>query len=377
MLHKAKMYLIIALISLTSAFILWSPFIFKLKQINGIVVETPNFQTVEKQWDGPLYIIPAKTFYDKNNPLLQKKILSLPGKYFAAHSPLYPLTMKLFSPFLGYLKAMLTSTVITSIFLFFFFYYFLKKLKLTSQPWWLTFVFMFITPRFFVVRSVGSPEPLFMLLILLSLFFFLNKNYLLVGIFGGLATMTKTPGILLFFAYLLFLIEKIIKTKKIELKWFWLLLIPAGLLSVFLLYLKQYGDFFAYFHSGNNIHLVFPPFSVFNFQKTWVGTGWLEEIIFLYFFYVLVLSRLYKNEALKPIFYFIAVFFLALISVQHRDISRYSLPLLPFSLIAFEKFFTSKKFLVTLMLLIPVIYLYAWNFMLSNTAPIADWEPFL
>lgn len=374
-------YFILIFIVLVSTLILWSPFILKIKQINGIKIDLPGFQTVIQQWDGPLYIIPAKTFYDLRKIDIPNRgfILSLPlsAKYFAAHFPLYPLTIKFLSPLFGYPKAMLTSTLIASILLFSFFYYFLKKLKLTSHPLWLTFIFMFITPRFFVVRSVGSPEPLFILLILLSLFFFLNENYLLAGVFGGLATMTKTPGILLFFAYLLYFIEQYLKTKKFQPKWFLILLIPAGLLSVFLLYLKQYGDFFAYFHSGDNIHLIFPPFSVFNFQKKWVGTAWLEEIIFFYFLYLMAAFKLFKKESLKPIFYFMVIFFLAIISVGHRDISRYSLPLLPLTLIAFEKFFTSKKFLIALVILLPAIYLYAWNFMVYNIAPISDWGPFL
>ncbi len=374
-------FLVIAFITIISTLILWSPFILKSRKINGIKIDLPGFQTVIQQWDGPLYIIPAKTFYDltKIDIPNQGFILSLPlsAKYFAAHFPIYPLTIKFLSSFFSYPKAMLTSTLIASILLFSFFYYFLKKLKLTSHPLWLTFIFMFITPRFFVIRSVGSPEPLFILLILLSLFFFLNEDYLLAGTMGSLATMTKTPGILLFFAYLLYFIEQYLKTKKLQSKWFWIVLIPIGLLSVFLLYLKQYGDFFAYFHSGDNIHLTFLPFSVFNFQKKWVGTAWLEEIIFFYFLYLMAAFKLFKKESLKPIFYFMVIFFLAIISVEHRDISRYSLPLLPLALIAFEKFFTSKKFLIALIFLLPAIYLYAWNFMAYNIAPISDWGPFL
>jgi len=71
------------------------------------------------------------------------------------------------------------------------------------------------------------------------------------------------------------------------------------------------------------------------------------------------------------------IFFAAIISVEHRDISRYSLPLLPFVLIAYEKFFTSKKFLLTLLILIPAIYFYSWNMMTHNIAPITDWKAFL
>lgn len=374
---KPSPYLIIIALTIISTFILWSPFIFKLRSINGASIETPNFQTVLKHYDGSLYIIPAKTLYDINDPLLQQNPLGLSEKYFAAHLPLYPLFIRLFTPLFGYLKAMLIVTLLSSIAFFVFFYYFLKKLQLTKTPLLLTAVAMFITPRFLVVRSVGSPEPLFLFLILVSVYFFIQKKYLYAGIVGGLATMTKTPGVLLFPTYGFWFIQSFFKTRKIERQWWWILFIPVGLLLVFALYWKQYGDFFAYFRSGDNIHLNFAPFSVFNFQKNWVGTAWLEEIIFIYFFYLLATIALYKNQMLKVIFYFMGGFFIAASLVQHRDISRYTLPMLPFALIAFERFFTSKKFLLSLILLLPAIYLYAWNFMLYNVAPITDWQPFL
>ena len=118
--------------------------------------------------------------------------------------------------------------------------------------------------------------------------------------------MTKTPGILLFAGYGLVFVERFIKTKKISWQWLGIILIPLGLLGVFGLYAVQYKDFFAYFHSGDNIHLVF-PYSVFNFQKSWVGTAWLEEIIFYYFMYGLALINL-KDSKYRSFFYFGLVF---------------------------------------------------------------------
>lgn len=368
-------YLVIIFLTILSTLILWSPFIFKLEKINGVSVKNNNFETVIKNWDGPLYIIAAKTLYDPTNPILENRPLGLQPKYFAAHLPLYPLTIKTFATFFGYPKAILTSTVAAAILLYCFFYYFLKKLRLTEKPFLLTIVFMFIFPRILVVRSVGTPEPLFILLILLSIYFFINKKYLFSGLFGGLAAMTKSPALLLFISYALFAFHSYVKTRKFEKGWLYIFLIPAGLLLVFLFYQIQIGDFFAYFHSGDNLHLVFPPFSIFNLQKIWVNTVWLEDIIFYYFFYLLVTLE-FKKE--KNIFFYITlVFFISILFVQHRDIARYSLPALPVALIAFERFFTSKKFMIALVILIPAIYLYSWNFMIGNQAPITDWLPFL
>ena len=368
-------YLILTLIVLISSLVLW---------------RSVGFLNIYKHYDGPLYIVPAKTFY---KPLAIEKLgleIPLSNNYFAAHLPLYPILIRLTREIgavvgikeLAYLKSMVGVNLLATIGLVLFFYYLLKKFKLTKNPLILASVLLFL-PRFLVVRSVGSPESLFMLLILLSLFFFEKERFWLAGLFGGLATMTKTPGILLFGAYGLVFIERLILDSRLRgndtfrINWNWLgvSLIPFGLLAVFGIYAVQYKDFLAYFHSGDNIHLT-TPFSVFNFQKNWIGTAWLEEILFYYFMYGLALINL-KDSKYRSFFYFGLVFFTATLFVQHRDISRYSLPLWPLALIAFEKFFISKKFLIILVVLLPAIFLYAWNMLLYNVMPISNWAPFL
>ena len=361
-------YLILTSIVLISTIVLWL---------------SVGFLTIYKHYDGPLYIIPAKTFYNPKEIDNLHVTTGSPNNYFAAHLPLYPLLIRGFKELLNYglqinelayLKSMVLVNLISTIGLVLFFYYLLKKFKLTNNPLVLASVLLFL-PRFLAVRTVGAPESLFLLMILLSLFFFEKQKFWWAGLFGGLATMTKTPGILLFAGYGLVFVERFIKIKKVSWQWLGIILIPLGLLGVFGLYAKQYGDFFAYFHSGDNIHLVF-PYSVFNFQKSWVGTAWLEEIIFYYFMYGLALINL-KNSKYRSFFYFGLVFFTATLFVQHRDISRYSLPLWPLAVIAFEKFFTSKKFLIILVILLPAIFLYAWNMLLYNVMPISDWSAFL
>lgn len=354
--------------------------------------------TIYEQFDGPWYVIVAKTLY---NPAAIKKLhieTKSPAIYFAAHLPLYPALIRLMSLIklmgkLPYLKSMVAVNLLATIGLVLFFYYFLKKFNLTKNPLLLASVFLFL-PRLLVVRSAGAPESLFLLLILLSLFFFENNNFWLAGLFGGLSTMTKSPGILLFAGYGLVFIERRLKSafaqtslklrsaskapadkEKFNWNWFGIVLIPLGLLTVFAWYAKQYGDFFAYFHSGDNIHLVF-PYSVFNFQKTWVGTAWLEDVVLYFFIYGLAIIYL-KESKYRSFFYFSLVFYVATLFVQHRDISRYSLPLWPLAAIAYEKLLTSKKFMIIFIILLPAIFLFAWNFLLFNVMPISDWKAFL
>jgi hypothetical protein len=376
-------YLLIIAVVLVSTIVVWLPFLLKS---NGL-----SFLDIYKHYDGPLYVIPAKTFY---NPQAIENLhteLKLPVKYFAAHLPLYPVLIRTVKELiqltglrvngLGYLKSMIGVNILATIGLAVFFYYLLNKLKLTKKPMILVLVMLFL-PRFLVVRSVGAPESLFILLILASLFFFEKNKFWLAGLFGGLATMTKAPGILLFPAYIFVLIESYvipakagIQSKIFNFKWLYLLLIPFGLFVVFCIYAFQYGDFFAFFHGNASVPMP-NIFSAFNWKARWVGTAWLEDILFYFFMYGLAVAYL-KDSKYRSFFYFSLVFFVATTFIQHRDISRYSLPLWPLALIVFEKFFTSKKFLIIFLILLPAIFLYAWNFLPYNVMPISDWAAFL
>jgi len=328
-----------------------------------------------------LYIIPAKTFYDQqaiDNIGLE---IGLSSKYFAAHLPFYPFLIRFFAEifnFFGfslvYFKAMIFVNLIATIILTAFFYFFITKFRLSKQPIFLSIVFLFI-PKFLVVRSIGAPESLFMFFILLSIYFFEKEKYFFSSFSGLLATITKTPGILLFFAYILVFAEKFLKTKKWRWDFLWIFLIPLGMILVFVFYAFRYGDFFAYFNTGGFVPMPY-PFSVFNFQAKWVDTVWIEEMIFYFFLYGLTVYSLKKSKY-RSFFYFSLIFYIAIIFVQHKDIPRYSLPLWPMASISFEKFFTSKNFLVVFLFLLPAIYLFAWNFIVYNTLPISNWKPYL
>ena len=155
------------------------------------------------------------------------------------------------------------------------------------------------------IVSGGAPESLFLFLVLASLLFFERKQYVLAGLFGGLSVMTKTPGILLFPAYLFVFLEQrfvipsvasrsrgifhtlamkmeIPRLQKSSLGMTVLhileiSLIPLSLILVFTFYQYRYNDFFAYFHTNGVVPMPY-PFSAFNFQQKWVGSAWLEDI---------------------------------------------------------------------------------------------------
>ena len=342
--------------------------------------------TIVANFDGPLYLVIAKTFYNQTL-IAANYAFSLPVEYYVAHLPLFPLLIKAFSPLLGYPYAMLGVTLASSILSLYFFQKLALQFVKKEDALWLTFVFSILPARWLIVRSVGSAEPLFVAAIMASVYYFREKKYWYAGIWGAVAQLVKSPGILLFVAYALAAIApqmkrlmvsslnkwgKILDLKKI----YPIILIPLSLLGVFIYYQFAVGDFWAYFHSGDNIHLFFPPFQIFNYSAPWVGTFWLEEIIFVYLIGLMGLIKLFKQKT-EVIAWFVGVFFTSILFVSHRDIIRYALPVVPFIILAFSKTIVKKEFKIVMIVLAIPIYLFSLAYISQNVMQISDWAPFL
>lgn len=376
--------LILVLITILSTFFLWFPFLAKWHSFLGLPLPVGGMTNIIANYDGPNYIIIAKTWYQTK--LIESRFsLPISSRYFAAHFPGFPLLIWFFGKILPFTQAMLVATLFASALAATIFYLFLQKFKLSQNPFWLAIVFLFLPARFFAVRSVGSPEPFFIASLLASFSFFKQKKYLLAGIFGALAQVTKSPGILIFFAYLLILLSshpkirhfpKIKETFPIHTRVLPLFLIPLSTLAVFFFYQIQTGDFLAYFHSGDNFHLTLLPLQAFNSSRTWLSGIWFEDIIWLYLLEFLGVIILFQNKQ-TDLGIFAAIFTLATVFVSHRDLSRYSLPVWPFLLIGFDRFLQNKAFKIAFILVLPAIYLFSLNFISGNIFPISDWAPFL
>lgn len=357
--------------------LIWAPFFARIKEFWNIPLPTSGMATIVSNFDGPLYIVVAKTLY---NPELIGKNYQFPlsNEYYSAHFPLFPILIKSFAGILGHPYSMLFITIVTTFLALVFFYKHAREFLSSNNSLWLTFVFAVFPARWLIVRSIGSPEPLFIASILASTYFFSKKKYWLAGLAGLIAQVTKSPAILLFVAYVLQIIIPNIKNlKSIEIKKYLpLLLMPLGVVLVFSLYKITYGDFWVYFKSGDNMHLFFPPFQIFNYSAPWVGTFWLEEVIFIYLIGILGIYKLYQ-EKLMTYFYFAITFFIPLLFVAHRDLMRYALPLVPFLLLGYKDILIKKEFRFALFAIIIPIYLYSLAFISQNAMPIANWAPFL
>lgn len=382
---RIKKLLPLILIAVIPTVLIWLPFFFRIGSFWKMPLPQNGMATIVANYDGPLYLAVAKSMYSQSD--LVDFEFPLPKEYYAAHFPLFPILIRLFSYLMGFPYAMLTVTLLSSILAVYFFYRLAREYLDEKKALWLTLVFSVFPARFLIVRSVGSPDPLFVAAIIASLIYFRKEKYLLAGIWGAVAQLTKSPGILLFIAFLCTIVaskfNKIMLKKPVEWlnsldlkKYLPILLIPVSLLGVFTFYAFVFKDFFAYFHSGDNLHLFFPPFQIFNYSASWVGTFWLEEIIFVYLFAVLGFLRLvsYKEKVLS---WFVGIFLVSLIFVSHRDIIRYALPIVPFILLSFSENLIKREFKIAMTVLAIPIFLFSLAYISNNVMSISDWAPLL
>lgn len=354
-----KSVLIITAVTLVSSALLWA---------------FTGFSTTISNFDGPYYAVIAQCGYVKSC-ISHLFSFPLPLEYYAAHLPLYPLFIRIVS-LLSPLN-LLQSSVLLS--LLFSIVYSLTMYLIWQRMGWknglgVALVSLFFWPRMWVVRSVGSPETLFLGLIVLSLYLFEKKKFLWAGLFGALATLTKTPGVLLFAGYALYLAQQFLEHRKIDVRSFWIILIPLALIGLFGFHYLQTGDFLAYFNSGDNIHLQVFPFRVFDSNQPWVGTFWLEDVLWIYL--VGGLGAVAAMRKSRVWGWFGIVFFLTILFVSHRDISRYSLPLVPVVLLGFSELLARREVKIALALLVVPMFFYSINFMNHNAVGISDLAPF-
>lgn len=388
-----KLAIYLTAVALLPVFAVWLPFLLRVEDVVGVPIPPDGMETIASNFDGPLYIVIAKSFY--NLPYIAANFsFPLPLEYYAAHFPMYPLIIRFFAFLIGFPWGMLMATLAGSLISIYYFYLFIRKYVSYKDALWLTAVFAVLPARWLIVRSVGAPETLFVGSIIASMYHFNNahnsnnkKEYWLAGLWGAVAQLTKSPAILLFLAYFCTLFISRLKelvtnhdtvkwVKSLEYSAYPLLLIPLSLLGLFYVYSIRFNDFFAYFNSGDNIHLFFPPFQIFDYSQPWVNTHWLEEIIFIYIIGILGVFYLIKKKH-TSLAWFAGIFFSTVLFVSHRDILRYSLPVLPFFYVAFSKLLTSKEFKIVMVIIILPIYLFTLAFIANNTMPIADWQPLL
>ena len=335
-----------------------------------------SLDNIYRYFDGPLYLIIAKTFYGAGSPELLT-YGHLTPEYYAAHFPGYPLTIRAFSYVFGYPIGMLAATFAATSLAIWVFHLLLKDLGLGQKALWLGAVFLVLPPRWLIYHSVGASEPLFILTFLAFILFFRREQYWLAGLAGGAAVLTRSPGILLLLAALLITgwqyyratpRRPVLDVVRRQLLPMWpFAAVPLG---IFLFYAQpgQYGDFMAYFHSpGDNIHLTGAPFA--SLWPSILGTNWSEATLWIYLLNAVGIIFLW-NSGKRDLAIFAGVLYLPLVFVGHHDLVRYMMPIFPLGLIiAFERLISAKEFKLAMLVIVPAIYIYTWSGVQTNLAP--------
>jgi len=151
---KLKKDLILLIgIALLSTIFVWLPFFLQINKFFSISIPQGGMATIMKNFDGLYYIVISKSLYI---PEAIKTMVpfDLSPLYYSAHFPLFALLIKLLGIILPHTWAMLVITLLSSVLAVFVFYKFLKDFKLTSNPFFLTLVFLFLPARWLIVRSV-------------------------------------------------------------------------------------------------------------------------------------------------------------------------------------------------------------------------------
>jgi hypothetical protein len=330
---------------------------------------------IERYYDGPLYAVVSKTFYAPNAAVYHA--LYLPPAFYAAFLPGYPVVIALFSLVMNPLVAMLVANVALSALAVVMFYVLVSRFKLVHDPFLSSLLFLFFPPRWFLYRSVGASEPLFILLSLFMIYYLKEDDPGKATLFGVAATLTRIWGVLIFFV----LIGTWLWNKKLTVKRFALAMaIPASLLALFSFYAYSVGNFFAYVAVNQNLLntplLLIPTTAVLAQSSSAFAAEW---YVVLFFLYSLGIVKLYEKR-LRELFLYALVMFLPLLFVLHQDISRYLLPIAPFALIiGFDELIPKKRvyFLFPFALLCVAAYLYCVAVLPTNLLPLAEFQSLL
>lgn len=327
---------------------------------------------VYKNWDGPSYVLTAISLYDPQvayaNNFIGSADIHPEWTWLPAHFPLYPLAIRAISG-IGYFQAMLivglTFAWLSTIAL----YQLITKLKITRFPLLVTLPFLFLSPRWFAVSHVGGSESMFMFFLIVFLYFFAQKKHYLAALFIALAQLTRPHAAFFGVGLALVALFELISThnlKAVIRTYYPYLMIPLAMIMVFTFYYFQTGNFWAFFEAislTKNLQAI--PFKTFTFPAPNIETFW-QEINAVDYVLYLGASLLMFRQKLWRFGVLALVYFIPLVFLQHSDISRYAIPLLPFAFIAYHEILEKREFTLATLLMAPAVLLYAINFMDHN-----------
>lgn len=285
--------------------------------------------SLHARWDSDWYLDIAKNGYSLE--------YNQWGLYNVVFFPLYPFLVKITS-FFADGNLMLSGWVLSVIFLLLAFFYLFKLVKEFHpeiNPY-LPIIFLLIFPTAFFLNAIYA-ESLFLFLSLAVFYHGLKKNFILAGIFGFFASLTRITGILLFIP----LIWEYLKNYNFKLKTDFSLksvfnlkilpifLVPLGTFSFFLYHYFKFGNFFLFFEIQKNWGRAFvlqkEHFDLFN------NPAIVNFSLDVFFAIFAILTALFVFKKIRPSYglYMLATIAVALSTGTLMSIGRYILVLFP------------------------------------------------
>ncbi len=277
-----------------------------------------NMDIVYRHWDGPNYIEVAKTLYfiPEENPF--RHSFNSQPRYYACHLPLLPLLIRLFA-FMGYEVSMIFVTVATASLATVALYFLLKEYECVADPFFTAWLSTFLPIRYLLYKSIGSTEPLYLLLVYLSLIYYRRERLYVAFGLAGLAGITRITGILMAAGYFCDLVRRK-RYRDIPR----LVTIGFPLLVTFLIYHLRFDDFFAYFHWNASIMNLKVPMNVF---RQWVMKDQSISAEFYYYQYVFYGVGTMCLLRWRPLFWYCITYYIFSLFIDHNDLSRYLVPI--------------------------------------------------
>jgi len=263
-----------------------------------------------------------------------------------AFFPVYPLLMSFIAkPFVyDFSSALLYSTLAGllishfSLLLALILLYDLLKIDYSKKIVFLTLLLILVFPTSFFFGAVYS-EAIFLLLSVAAFYNARKGRWFLASIFGGLASATRIFGILLLPAFILETRQQRVSIKK----YFWIFLIPFGLLGYMVYQWLTVGDPLAFYNlqkivgEQHQSGLTLLPQVYFRYLKMIFATDptniifqtiILESIVGIVFF-LLPIYGYFKKVRLSYVFFALASFLAPTIQGSFSSVPRYVIVFFP------------------------------------------------
>jgi len=374
--RKKELYtlVLLVLISVAPVIVLYLPFMLHMSSFWGIPLKESGMQQIFANWDGPNYVLNAITLYDPTE-IAKRAFLARPDEYYAAHFPLYSIIIRMLASFVGYFWSAIFVQLLSGILLNVLFYYWVRPH--TKHPVWLTLAFTIFPPRYLILRAVIAPELLLVACVIGALYFWQKDKLVLSGIVALIAVLIKFQALVFVPVYILVLFEKWWKERALRHDYFVAPFVPIlGYIAIAMFYQMRFGDWNVYFLAQKLVGMSSSiPFGMFNYAEKWVSTGWMESTALYLIAMIILLMKLAKG--FPRVYFWFTFCYLGMLSIIPQvDIMRLAMPVAPLFFLAFHEGLSTNYFRYGLIASIPVLYLHAINFIMTNQAPIADWGLF-